>query len=117
MHTAEINLLKNSAADAARYLKSVANRNRLLILCHLIEGEKSVSGLEKAIGLRQPTLSQQLARLRNGGLVKARRDSKSIYYSITDADIQAVLEVLYRKFCAPKAGRRGRGTATRKAAR
>ena len=103
MQGADIDLLKSSAGDATRYLKALANQNRLLILCHLIDGEKSVGELERAIGLRQPTLSQQLARLRSGNLVRTRRDAKSIYYSIADADIRSVLTVLYGKFCAPRA--------------
>lgn len=114
MHGVNIDLLKNSAGDATRYLKSLANRNRLLILCHLIEGERSVGDLERAIGLRQPTLSQQLARLRAGGLVNTRRDSKSIFYSIADDDIRAVLQVLYGKFCAPRSVAPRRKTAARK---
>lgn len=106
MQGADIDLLKDSAGDATRFLKALANQNRLLILCHLIEGEKSVGELERAIGLRQPTLSQQLARLRSGGLVRTRRDSKSVYYSIADTDIATVLTVLYGKFCAPRAKRK-----------
>jgi DNA-binding transcriptional ArsR family regulator len=105
MDNSDIDLLKVSASDATRFLKGLANRNRLLILCHLSEGEKSVGELEHAIGLRQPTLSQQLARLRSGGLVRARRNSKSIYYSIADTDVRGVLEVLYGKFCAPRTRR------------
>ena len=112
MQGADIDLLKGSAGDATRFLKALANQNRLLILCHLVDGEKSVGELERAIGLRQPTLSQQLARLRSSDLVRTRRDSKSVYYSIADSDIGAVLTVLYGKFCAPrakrKAGKKGR---------
>lgn len=103
MQGVNLDMLKNSAVDATRYLKALANQNRLLILCNLIDGEKSVGELERAIGLRQPTLSQQLARLRSGNLVRTRRDAKSIYYSIADGDIRAVLQVLYGKFCAPRA--------------
>jgi DNA-binding transcriptional ArsR family regulator len=102
MQGVNIDLLKSSAGDATRYLKALANQNRLLILCHLIDGEKSVGELERAIGLRQPTLSQQLARLRSGGLVCTRRNAKSVYYSIADEDIRSVLQVLYGKFCAPR---------------
>lgn len=103
MQGVEMELLKDSAGDATRYLKALANQNRLLILCNLIDGEKSVGELERVIGLRQPTLSQQLARLRSGNLVRTRRDAKSIYYSIADEDIRSVLHVLYGKFCAPRA--------------
>lgn len=118
MQGANIELLKASAGDATRYLKALANQNRLLILCHLIDGEKSVGELERAIGLRQPTLSQQLARLRSGGLVGTRRNAKSIYYSIADDDIRSVLQVLYGKFCAPRAAaKRARVNGKRTAAR
>jgi len=124
MQGVNIDMLKTSASDATRYLKALANQNRLLILCHLVDGEKSVGELERAIGLRQPTLSQQLARLRSGNLVRTRRDAKSIYYSIADADIRAVLQVLYGKFCAPRtaaprtaAPRRARVNGRRAAAR
>ncbi len=103
MQGVNLDMLKSSAGDATRYLKALANQNRLLILCNLIDGEKSVGELERAIGLRQPTLSQQLARLRSGNLVRTRRDAKSIYYSIADNDIRTVLQVLYAKFCAPRA--------------
>ncbi len=112
MQGVDIELLRSSALGATRFLKAIANRNRLLILCHLIDGEKSVGELERAIGLRQPTLSQQLARLRAAGMVATRRDSKMIYYSIADPDIQSVLMVLYAKYCAPKpAARRPRAVA------
>ncbi len=119
MNGVDLDLLKDSAGDATRYLKALANQNRLLILCNLIDGEKSVGELERAIGLRQPTLSQQLARLRSGGLVRTRRDAKSIYYSIADTDIRAVLQVLYGKFCAPRAAapKRGRANGRRAAIR
>ena len=103
MQGVNLDMLKSSAGDATRYLKALANQNRLLILCNLIDGEKSVGELERVIGLRQPTLSQQLARLRSGNLVSTRRDAKSIYYSIADDDIRTVLQVLYGKFCAPRA--------------
>lgn len=119
MNGVDLDLLKDSAGDATRYLKALANQNRLLILCNLIDGEKSVGELERVIGLRQPTLSQQLARLRSGNLVRTRRDAKSIYYSIADADIRAVLQVLYGKFCAPRGGapKRGRANGRRAAIR
>jgi ArsR family transcriptional regulator len=106
MQGVDIELLRSSATGATRFLKALANRNRLLILCHLVEGEKSVGELESVIGLRQPTLSQQLARLRSSGLVATRRDAKLIYYSLADRDIQAVLKVLYEKYCAPESGAR-----------
>ena len=118
MQGVDLEMLKDSAGDATRFLKALANQNRLLILCNLIDGEKSVGELERAIGLRQPTLSQQLARLRSGNLVRTRRDAKSIYYSIADGDIRAVLQVLYGKFCMPRAApKRARVNGRRAAAR
>lgn len=91
------------AADAADFLKSLANENRLLILCHLCEGEMSVSELETALGLRQPTLSQQLARLRADGLVDTKRDGKTIYYSVISDEVGQVLDLMYNLFCSEEA--------------
>lgn len=91
------------AAQAAEFLKSLANENRLLILCHLSEGEMSVSELEDALGLRQPTLSQQLARLRTDKLVETRRVGKTIYYSLASDEVGQLLELMYGLFCSPEA--------------
>ena len=91
------------ASQAADFLKSMANENRLLILCHLSEGEVSVSDLEIMLGLRQPTLSQQLARLRSDGLVTTRREGKTIYYSIASEDVGKMLEFMYNLFCSTEA--------------
>lgn len=91
------------AAQAAEFLKALANENRLLILCHLSEGEMSVSELEDALGLRQPTLSQQLARLRTDQLVDTRRVGKTIYYSLASDEVGQLLELMYGLFCSPEA--------------
>jgi len=91
------------AAQAADFLKTLANENRLLILCHLSEGEMSVSELEDALGLRQPTLSQQLARLRTDKLVNTRRVGKTIYYSLASDEVGQILELMYGLFCSPEA--------------
>lgn len=91
------------AAQAADFLKSLGNENRLLILCHLSEGEMSVSELESTLGLRQPTLSQQLARLRADDLVATRRDGKTIYYSLASEDVSKLLELMYSLFCSAEA--------------
>lgn len=93
----------SGASRAADFLKALANENRLLILCHLSEGEMSVTELEAALGLRQPTLSQQLARLRADELVKTRRDGKTIYYSLGNDHVGKVLELMYGIFCSPEA--------------
>ena len=89
-----------SAKRASKFLKSLANDNRLIILCMLAEGEKNVSELEEGLGIRQPTLSQQLARLREDNLVSTRRDSKHIYYSLASSEAEQMVGLLYNLFCA-----------------
>ena len=91
------------AAQAADFLKTLANENRLLILCHLSEGEMSVSELESALDLRQPTLSQQLARLRSDNMVGTRRDGKTIYYHLASDEVGQMLELMYGLFCSAEA--------------
>ncbi|MFT5658873.1 MAG: DNA-binding transcriptional ArsR family regulator [Gammaproteobacteria bacterium] len=97
-----VETLENSegTADALALLKSLANMDRLTILCSLIEAEKSVSELENTLGIRQPTLSQQLARLRGDELVSTRRDGKVIYYSIGSDEVEQVIEVLHDLYCS-----------------
>ena len=82
--------LKAKAPQAADLLRQLANANRLMILCHISQEERSVGQLEQDLGIRQPGLSQQLAELRQSGLVKTRRESRSIYYSIADERAEAV---------------------------
>lgn len=94
------NELKDKAELASRLLKSLANERRLLILCHLTQGEKSVGELEPLVGLSQSALSQHLARLRRESLVKTRRNAQTIYYSIDSGEAQAVLGTLYELYCA-----------------
>lgn len=93
--------METSAASASRLLKSLANEHRLLILCQLVEGEKSVGTLEEKLHLRQPHLSQLLARLRRDGLVRTRRQSRTIFYDLDSSAAVAILERLYELFCAP----------------
>lgn len=91
--------LSKNADRAADFLKALANRNRLTILCLLSQGERSVSDLEAFLGIRQPTLSQQLAVLREENLVATRRDGKAIYYRLASQEAQQVIGVLYELFC------------------
>lgn len=91
------------ASAAAALLKALAHEGRLMTLCHLVGGEKSVTELEHLLGTRQAAVSQQLARLRQDNLVTARRAGKAIYYAIADARVAAVVAVLYDQFCQPKA--------------
>ena len=107
----------DGATEAADFLKALGNENRLLILCHLSEGEMSVSELETALGLRQPTLSQQLARLRSDELVDTRRDGKTIYYSLASTEDRQFLDVMYNLFCSAEAkAAREKMAAARKSA-
>lgn len=92
--------MQTQAEAAAAFLKALAHEGRLLILCYLNGGEKSVTELERLLGQRQAAVSQQLARLRMEGLVKARRDGKTIYYSIEDPKAQRAISLLYEMFCA-----------------
>src|SRR5512141_2549600 len=91
--------MADKAKHAADFLKALAHENRLMILCILSQGEKSVSELERKLDLRQPTVSQQLARLRADGLVSARREGKAIYYSIASAEARVIVGALYQLFC------------------
>lgn len=86
---------------AAGFLKALAHEGRLMILCHLNTGEKSVTELEELLSSRQAAVSQQLARLRMEGLVKYRRDGKAIYYSLADGKARRTIALLYDMFCAP----------------
>lgn len=93
-----------NAEIASQFLKTLANENRLLILCLLAAGERSVSELEEGLALRQPTVSQQLARLRADNLVNHRRSGKTIYYTLASDDVRRVIKALYFLFCQPKDG-------------
>jgi DNA-binding transcriptional ArsR family regulator len=92
-------VLRQAAGQAVSALKVLANEERLLLLCQLSQGEMSVGDLEAALGIRQPTLSQQLGVLRGEGVVDTRRDGKRIFYSIADARLLQVLAVLYDIYC------------------
>ncbi len=87
------------AQAAARFLKALAHEGRLMILCHLSSGEKTVGELEVLLNTRQATVSQQLARLRLEGLVACRRDGKAMYYSISDPKAQRIVGTVYELFC------------------
>lgn len=91
-----------NANRASKFLKALANDNRLVILCTLVDGEKNVGELEEILGIRQPTLSQQLARLRSENLVDTRRKSKQIYYRLVSDEAEQMIELLYELFCSSK---------------
>lgn len=89
------------AEAAAAFLKALSHEGRLMILCHLTEGEKSVTELEQLLQTRQAAVSQQLARLRLDGMVRARREGKTIWYSIADPKVGRAVSLMYEMFCQP----------------
>ncbi len=95
----DMDKMMSSACDASAMLKALSHEGRLMILCHLVTGEKSVTELEELLSARQAAVSQQLARLRLEGLVTPRREGKAIYYSLTDERPKQILEVIYDLFC------------------
>ena len=95
----ELNAVVGKARSASNFLKAISHEGRLMILCHLVSGEKSVTELEDLISARQAAVSQQLSRLRLEGLVIPRRDGKTIYYRLADDKPKRVLEVVYDLFC------------------
>jgi DNA-binding transcriptional ArsR family regulator len=97
----ELERMVGNAKRASEFLKALAHENRLMILCILAEGEKSVSELEEFLALRQPTVSQQLARLRADGLVSTRRDGKTIYYNLASEEARTIIGAIYDVFCRP----------------
>lgn len=91
-------MVKN-AQRASSFLKAISHEGRLMILCHLASGEKSVMELEELLSARQAAVSQQLTRLRLEGLVTPRREGKAIYYRLTDDRPKKIMEVVYDMFC------------------
>jgi DNA-binding transcriptional ArsR family regulator len=95
----DLQRMATNSLRATEFLKALAHQSRLLILCILAEGERSVSELEEILSLRQPTVSQQLARLRADGLVATRRDGKAIYYRLASEEARVVIGAVYDVFC------------------
>lgn len=94
--------MRTAAGEACGLMKVLANRDRLLILCQLSQGERRVGELEELLGIAQPTLSQQLTVLRDEELVSTRREGKNIYYALSSPRALAVMKVLYEQFCIRK---------------
>jgi DNA-binding transcriptional ArsR family regulator len=93
--------LNRSAEKASDFLKSLANPNRLRILCLIMEGERPVGDLAEAIGINQSATSQHLALMRREGLVKSRREGQTIYYQLADKNVGRTLKLLSDLFCPP----------------
>lgn len=99
MSDEDIDKMLTKATTASNFLKAISHEGRLVILCHLVTGEKSVTELERLLSARQAAVSQQLSRLRLEGLVTPRREGKTIYYSLTDDRPRRMLETVYELFC------------------
>lgn len=95
----DLDKMAANAKLAAGFLKAISHEGRLMILCYLASGEKSVTQLEALLSARQAAVSQQLSRLRREGLVTPRRDGKTIYYSLADDRSEKIMEVVYDLFC------------------
>ncbi|HSR02321.1 MAG TPA: metalloregulator ArsR/SmtB family transcription factor [Methylophilaceae bacterium] len=100
----DFDAMRTNALKASGFLKVLANPDRLLLLCQLSQGEQCVSDLEKLVGIKQPTLSQQLTVLRSENLVNTRRDGKSIYYNIASKEALAIMKLLYEQYCLSNEG-------------
>lgn len=100
--------LTSRSEEVAELLKAMSNSHRLLILCELTGGERSVSALEEVVGLSQSALSQHLAKLRESGIVATRRDAQTIFYSLADSRVAALMRRLYELFCAPQPVKRSK---------
>jgi DNA-binding transcriptional ArsR family regulator len=98
-HVADLEGMAAKAREASDFLKALAHEGRLMILCILCDGEKSVTEIERSLALRQPTVSQQLARLRMDGLVSTRRHGKTIYYNLANQDVRIVIGAVHKAFC------------------
>ena len=96
----ELDRIVDKATTASNFLKAISHEGRLMILCHLVTGEKSVTELEDLLAARQAAVSQQLSRLRLEGLVIPRRDGKTIYYRLADDRPRKMLECVYDLFCS-----------------
>ena len=93
--------MMENATRATNYLKAISHEGRLMLLCHLASGEKSVTELEELLSARQAAVSQQLGRLRLEGLVQPRREGKTIYYSLADDKSRKIIGLVYDLFCNP----------------
>jgi len=91
--------MQASADEACRLMKVLSNRDRMLLLCEISQGEKCVGELEESLDIHQPTLSQQLTVLRNEELVETRREGKQIYYSLSSSPVLDVMGILYKNYC------------------
>ncbi len=97
--TAETAEMIENAGEAADFLKKFAHPSRLMIVCALVDGERSVRDLEDTLGIRQPGLSQQIAELRDAGFIVGRKESKSMFYRLADGRVSEFIAMMHRMFC------------------
>ena len=102
--------MKAKVGEASAFLKKLSNPDRLLIACALVDGERSVRELEDALGIRQPGLSQQIAGLREAGLIVGRKDGKQMFYRLSDPRVETFMHTMYGLFCKPGQTRPGEKT-------
>jgi DNA-binding transcriptional ArsR family regulator len=98
----DLDQIKANASEAESFLKMLANKNRLMILCSLVNKECSVNELNLSVPLTQSALSQHLAALRKAGLVSTRRQAQTIFYSVADVRVKQIIEKMYEFFCVPE---------------
>lgn len=98
----DIEMMIENAHKASEFLKAASHEVRLVILCLLVEGERSVTEIEQMLSLRQPAVSQQLARLRADNLVETRRDGKNVYYALARPEVREIIGSLHAAFCRPR---------------
>ena len=112
--TLELSDMRLAAGRACNLMKVLSNPDRLMLLCEMAQGEKTVTDLQEALGITQPTLSQQLAVLRAQALVDTRREGKNIFYRLASPQAMAVMQVLYQQFCEPRQAhkRKSKGNAS-----
>ncbi|SDH03540.1 DNA-binding transcriptional regulator, ArsR family [Pelagibacterium luteolum] len=94
--------MKAKVDEASAFLKKLSNPDRLLIACTLVEGERSVRELEDALGIRQPGLSQQIAELRDAGLIVGRKEGKQVFYRLADPRVETFMHTMHALFCKPQ---------------
>ncbi len=97
--TVDIDGMGTQAEAASGFLKTLSHEGRLMMLCHLCTGEKTVTELEQLLASRQAAVSQQLARLRQEGLVSCRREGKAMYYALADERARKMIDLVYQMFC------------------
>jgi len=94
--------MKEKVEDASSFLKKLSNPDRLMVACALVDGERSVRELEDLLSIRQPGLSQQLAELRQAGLIAGRKQGKQVFYRLADPRVKEFIATMYRLFCEPR---------------